>query len=205
MIYSHHHFDHAIGGKPFKDLGAKFVAHKNAKKHLEAAKNSPDVVMPDEWVDNKRVITLGGTTLELLYMGRNHSDNSLVMRLPKEKIIFAVDFLPIPGLPVPQHAGHRQSDRAGRIDRESHRAWIGNGDPRPSRAGRPPRHQAGHRGAARLPEDLNAEVKKAAANNKCFDTAMKDIKLPKYQTWGNYEQYLAGNVERYCFYFGRGL
>jgi len=30
VIYSHHHFDHIAGGKPFKDAGAKFVAHKNA-------------------------------------------------------------------------------------------------------------------------------------------------------------------------------
>src|SRR4029077_14791855 len=31
VIYSHSHFDHIAGGKPFKDLGATFVAHKNAK------------------------------------------------------------------------------------------------------------------------------------------------------------------------------
>ena len=30
-----------------------------------------------------------------IYVGRNHSDNSLVMRLPKEKLIFTVDFVPI--------------------------------------------------------------------------------------------------------------
>ena len=30
VIYSHNHFDHIAGGKPFKDAGAKFVAHKNA-------------------------------------------------------------------------------------------------------------------------------------------------------------------------------
>jgi glyoxylase-like metal-dependent hydrolase (beta-lactamase superfamily II) len=29
-IYSHHHYDHAAGGKPFKDLGAKFLAHKSS-------------------------------------------------------------------------------------------------------------------------------------------------------------------------------
>ena len=43
-------------------------------------------------VDKKRTIKLGGTTLDLVYTGRNHSDSSLVMFLPKEKIIFAVDF-----------------------------------------------------------------------------------------------------------------
>src|SRR5687768_7099392 len=77
VIYSHHHWDHAAGGKPFKDLGARFIAHKNAKQHLETIRH-PDVVLPDEVVDNERTITLGGTTLELHYVGRNHSDNSLV-------------------------------------------------------------------------------------------------------------------------------
>ena len=31
VIYSHNHYDHITGGKPFKDLGARFIAHKNAK------------------------------------------------------------------------------------------------------------------------------------------------------------------------------
>ena len=43
----------------------------------------------------RKVIKLGGTTLELLYVGKNHSDSTLVMRLPKEKIIFTVDWIPL--------------------------------------------------------------------------------------------------------------
>src|SRR5207344_3050569 len=31
LVYSHHHYDHAAGGKPFKDAGARIVAHKRAK------------------------------------------------------------------------------------------------------------------------------------------------------------------------------
>ena len=34
VIYSHHHYDHIAGGKPFKDAGARFIAHKNARDHL---------------------------------------------------------------------------------------------------------------------------------------------------------------------------
>src|SRR6478672_3483577 len=94
VIYSHNHYDHITGGKPFKDLGARFIAHKNATAQLERLQ-PPNIVMPDEVVDNEHTITLGGTTLELHYVGRNHSDNSLVMRLPKEKVIFAVDFIPV--------------------------------------------------------------------------------------------------------------
>jgi len=93
VIYSHPHFDHIAGGQPFKDLGATFVAHRNAKDRI-AALNFPDVVVPDEVVDGMRTINLGGTTLELIYLGKNHSNGNLVMRLPKERIIFTVDLDP---------------------------------------------------------------------------------------------------------------
>ncbi len=99
VIYSHHHYDHIAGGKPFKDLGATFISHRRAKERLLELKKQnallPDVVIPDQVVDGKRTITLGGTALELSFVGRNHSDNSLVMRLPKEKLVFVVDFAPI--------------------------------------------------------------------------------------------------------------
>src|SRR5499433_4269332 len=96
VIYSHSHFDHIAGGKPFKDLGATFVAHRNARDRIASLK--PDnVVVPDQVVDDSSNITLGGTTLELNYVGRNHSDSTLVMRLPREKIIFTVDWIPIQG------------------------------------------------------------------------------------------------------------
>src|SRR5262245_1987656 len=107
VIYSHSHFDHTAGGQPFKDLGATFVAHRNAKERIQALKPA-DVVVPDQVVDGKRVITLGGTTLELLYVGKNHSDSMLVMRLPKEKIIFTVDWIPVQGL---QFRGMRSEER----------------------------------------------------------------------------------------------
>src|SRR6476661_2646513 len=94
VIYSHSHYDHIAGGKPFKDLGATFIAHRNAKARILELKPA-DVVVPDEVVDKKKVIKLGGTTLELIYVGRNHSDSMLVMRLPKEKIIFTVDWIPL--------------------------------------------------------------------------------------------------------------
>src|SRR5918995_1935948 len=94
LVYSHHHYDHIAGGKAFKDAGARIIAHKNATTRLKAV-NDPHTPIPDESVGNKKVIKLGGTTLELLYLGPNHSDSTLVMRLPKEKIIFLVDTVPV--------------------------------------------------------------------------------------------------------------
>ena len=87
VIYSHHHYNHIAGGQ-FKDLGATFIAHRRAKERLLELKKQnalrPDVVIPDEVVDGKKTITLGGTTLELIYVGRNHSDDMLVMRLRRK-------------------------------------------------------------------------------------------------------------------------
>jgi 5'-3' exonuclease len=48
-------------------------------------------------------------------------------------------------------------------------------------------------------QDLAAKVKKAAAEGKCMDTAMKKGKLPKYEKWANYATFLPLNVERYCY------
>ena len=198
VIYSHSHYDHIAGGKPFKDLGARFIAHKNAKAQLEKLP-SPDVVMPDEVVDNRRTINLGGTTLELIYVGRNHSDNSLVMRLPKEKLIFTVDFIPIQSLLF-----RNLPDTASPPEWEASLKRVVALDWERMIPGHP--YAGGRLGTKQdvtdligYMQDLAAEVKKAAAEGKCTDTAMKEVKLPKYEKWGNYANFLPLNVERYCY------
>jgi glyoxylase-like metal-dependent hydrolase (beta-lactamase superfamily II) len=198
VIYSHSHYDHAAGGKPFKDLGARFIAHKNARAQLQRLP-SPDVVMPDEVVDNKRTITLGGTTLELIYVGRNHSDNSLVMRLPKEKLIFAVDFIPIQSLPFRNFAdGASPPEWEESVKRVAALDWERMIPGHPYAGGRLGTKQDVQDLIAYM-QELAAEVKKAAAEGKCIDTAMKEIKLPKYEKWGSYATFLPMNVERYCY------
>ena len=54
-------------------------------------------------------------------------------------------------------------------------------------------------------QDLSAAVKDAAAQGKCYDAAMKEIKLPKYESWPNYANNLPMNIERYCDYYNRGI
>ena len=54
-------------------------------------------------------------------------------------------------------------------------------------------------------QDLSAAVKEAASQNKCYADAMKDIKLPKYESWPNYNNFLPMNIERYCDYYNRGI
>src|SRR5690242_6098192 len=63
VIDRHAHCDHIAGGQPFKDAGATFIARRNAKARIVELKPA-DVVVPDQVVVRKKVITLGGTTLE---------------------------------------------------------------------------------------------------------------------------------------------
>ena len=198
VIYSHSHYDHIAGGKPFKDLGAKFVAHKNALAQLKRFPMA-DVVMPDEVVDNKRTINLGGTTLELLYVGRNHSDNSLVMRLPKEKLIFTVDFFPIQTLlfrNMPDTVSPPEWQAS--LKRVAALEWDRMIPGHPYAGGRLGT-RADLTDLIGYFDDLTAEVKKYADEGKCTDTAMKEIKLPKFEKWGNYALFLPMNVERMCY------
>src|SRR5262249_29374552 len=50
LIYSHQHFDHIAGGKPFKDAGATIISHTRAKEWLLALRD-PHTVLPDATVD----------------------------------------------------------------------------------------------------------------------------------------------------------
>jgi glyoxylase-like metal-dependent hydrolase (beta-lactamase superfamily II) len=202
VVYSHHHFDHIAGGKPFKELGATFVAHRRAKEHLEKLPFA-DVVIPDEVVDDKRTLTLGDTTLELLYVGRNHSDNSLVMRLPKERLIFAVDFIPIQSVLFRNMPDSWPMEWEDSLKKVAALDWERMIPGHPGPGGRLGTKQD----VADLlgyMNDLSAAVKQAASEGKCWDAAMKEIKLPKYEGWANYATFLPGNIERYCSYWARG-
>jgi glyoxylase-like metal-dependent hydrolase (beta-lactamase superfamily II) len=208
VIYSHHHYDHIAGGQPFKELGATFIAHARAKERfLELKKQNAllaDVVMPDQVVDTKKTVTLGGTSLELIFVGRNHSDNSLVMRLPKERLVFVVDFAPIESVQfrnIPDNAS--PLEYIASLKKLAALDWDRLIPGHPYAGGRFGTKKDVEDDISYL-EELSAEVKKAADAGKCFDTAMKEVKLPKYEKWANYDASLPGNVERFCYWWGRG-
>ena len=203
VVYSHHHYDHIAGGKPFKDAGATFVAHKRAKERL-AELNFADITPVDEAVDKQRSIELGGTTLELIDVGRNHSDTTLLMRLPREKLIFAVDFLPINSVNWRNMPDSWPIEWEDGIKKVLALEWDRMIPGHPGPGGRLGTRDDVSNLLAYM-QDLREEVKKAADAGKCMDTAMREVKLPKYESWGNYAQFLPGNIERYCYWWGRGF
>lgn len=203
VIYSHHHFDHIAGGKAFKDAGAKFIAHKVAKDRLALLKD-PHTVLPDEAVSDKgRTLKLGGTTVELKYFGKNHSDSTLVMRLPAEKIIFVVDTLPVGQVPGRGMIDFHPLETEAFIKKVLAMDWerLIPGHPGPGdRLGT----RSDVQDQLQFLEDASAEMKVLAQSGKCWDTAEKEFKLPKYESWPGYANNLQFVARRYCGLWGRG-
>ena len=202
LIYSHHHFDHIAGGQPFKDAGATVIAHTRAKERL-AALQDPATVLPDETVDTSRTIELGNTTLELRYGGLNHSDSSLVMRLPREKIIFAVDFIPVASIPGRGMIDSYPLEWEASLKEVLAMDWERLIPGHPAPGGRLGTKQDVQNFLTFL-QDASATVKAAAREGKCWEPAEKELTLPKYESWAGYAQGLPFVIRRYCGLWGRG-
>jgi glyoxylase-like metal-dependent hydrolase (beta-lactamase superfamily II) len=202
LIYSHHHFDHIAGGQAFKDAGATIIAHKRAKERLEVLRD-PHTPLPDETVDTSRTITLGGTTLELSYHGPNHSDSTLVMRLPRERIVFVVDLLPVGRMPARGMIDFHPLEAEDSIKKILALDWDRLIPGHPDSGGRLGTKKD-VQDQLTLLQTASAEIQKQAREGKCWDTVEKEFKMPDYASWPGYEQGLPFTARRYCGLWGRG-
>jgi len=203
LIYSHHHYDHIAGGKPFKDAGAKIIAHKKAKERLARLKD-PATPLPDETFEKKRTLTLGGTSLELTYLGLNHSDSTIVMRLPKEKILFAVDFLPVGTVPGRGMIDFYPLEAEDSIKQVLAMDWERLIPGHPGQPGGRLGTKQDAQDQLTFLQDASEAVKAAAREGKCWEPAEKEVRLPKYEKWPGYENNLQFVTRRYCGLWGRG-
>ena len=204
VVYSHHHYDHIAGGAPFKEAGAVFVAHRNAGVQLTRLKN-PAVVMPDRFVDDRETLTVGDTRVDLLYLGRNHSDNSVVISVPRERVIYAADWLPVGELIWRNIFDSYIDEWFTGIDRVLALDWdklvVGH-----VRAHNPKGWGTKDdvRAFKQYFTDLKEAVRVAHSEGKCPDRAPAEVKLPKYAGWFQYDAYLPLNVDRMCLYWRNG-
>ena len=90
LVLSHDHADHSSGGEVFADT-ATVIAHDRAKATI-IGERRPTAV-PDITFSDRMTLELGGKQVELIHVGRNHSDNSIVTLFPEERTLFAVDFI----------------------------------------------------------------------------------------------------------------
>jgi glyoxylase-like metal-dependent hydrolase (beta-lactamase superfamily II) len=202
LVYSHHHFDHIAGGQAFKEAGARVVAHRRALERLKVL-NDPNTVLPDESVDRTRTITLGGTALELTHVGLNHSDSTLVMRLPKERILFVVDLLPVGQLPGRGMIDFYPMEAEQSIKQILSMDWERLIPGHPGEGGRLGTKKDAQDQLTFL-QDASAAVKAEAQQGRCWEPVESTLKLPKYESWPGYQNNLQFTLRRYCALWGRG-
>lgn len=96
VVYSHDHRDHIAGGEVFSPV-ATVIAHENA--HAAIVGEKRPTAVPEITFSDRATVRLGGKTVELVYLGKSHSDNMIVMHFPEERALFAVDFISVKRLP----------------------------------------------------------------------------------------------------------
>lgn len=187
LIYSHDHADHIAGGEVFADT-ALVIAHENAKAVI-IGENRPTAV-PQITFSNRMTLELGDKQVELIYVGRNHSDNSIVMRFPEERVLFAVDFIPVESLPF------RDFPDAYIKDWMESLKQVETLDFDILAPGHGPLGQKEHVRMFRgYLEELHNEVLKYLRQGKSVDEIKQLVKMEKYKGWGRYEEFLPLNIE----------
>jgi glyoxylase-like metal-dependent hydrolase (beta-lactamase superfamily II) len=186
VVYSHDHADHISGGEVFADT-AQIVAHENARRTIIAEKRPTAV--PQLTFSDRMSLELGGTAVELSYVGRNHSDNSLVMRFPKERLLFAVDWIPVKSVGFrdwPDAYIQDWIESLRRVEAVDFDQLVpGHG---------PIGTKADVRAFREYMEELHAEVSRLAREGKTEQEVVQAVKLPKYEGWAGYKDMFALNV-----------
>ncbi len=187
LIYSHDHADHISGGQVFADT-ALAVAHENAKAVILGEKRPTAV--PQITFSKEMALELGGTVVELHWVGRNHSDNSVVMRFPRERLIFAVDFIPVQSVAFRDFPDAYLQDWIDSLKR------VEAMDFDVLAPGHGPLGQKAHvRMYREYMEDLRGEVLRYAREGRSLDEMKQLIKMSKYESWAGYRDMLALNIE----------
>jgi glyoxylase-like metal-dependent hydrolase (beta-lactamase superfamily II) len=187
LVYSHDHRDHIAGGEVFADT-ATVVAHEKTKAAIIGEKRL--TALPDVTFNDRLTIELGGKKIDLIYVGRSHSDNMIVVSFPEERTIYAVDFISIKRLPymnLPDSyfpdwiealklvegmdfdilaPGH--GSMGNKQDVTDHRMYF---------------------------EELYAKVLNGARQGKTLEELQQGITMDKYSSWSMYKEWLPLNIE----------
>ncbi len=192
LIYSHSHYDHIGGGDVFKAEGAKVLSHETAALWLRGHP-SPNVAMPDQtWSGSKSELKLGNRLINLLYFGANHGEGMTVFEFPREKVIFTVDLV------VPNRVAFvympdffpREWERtlAEMMKLDFERVMFAHGTP----VG--PKTSVADQ--LKYLQDLRAAIVAEFKKGTPVLEIPNVVKLPQYETWHGYKDWLPMNVWR---------
>jgi glyoxylase-like metal-dependent hydrolase (beta-lactamase superfamily II) len=107
VVNTHAHGDHYFGNSVFKREGATIVAHRDTAGMMKAQfdremkrrmgyfkqrgydPGEVKLVLPDVAYDSRMTITLGGRTIEILYLGPGQNPGDTFVYFPKERVLYS--------------------------------------------------------------------------------------------------------------------
>ena len=86
------HADHVAGNSAFPAT-ATFISHPRSQRVVQAMAarqpaGAPKMPVPTETVADRRVMKLGGTEIQILFLGHGHTGGDLEVFLPRENILW---------------------------------------------------------------------------------------------------------------------
>ena len=187
LVLSHDHVDHSSGGEVFADT-ATVIAHENARRAI-IGEQRPTAV-PELTFNDRMTIELGGKRVELIYPGRGHSDNLIVMYFPEERAVFTVDMISV------KRVGYMTLTDAyipdwieaiRRVEAIDFDILVPGHGPMGTKA-----DASDHRAYM---EDLYEEVLAAARAGQSLEEMQASITLDAYKDWGQYDKWRTLNIE----------
>jgi glyoxylase-like metal-dependent hydrolase (beta-lactamase superfamily II) len=204
VVNTHYHGDHTFGNQYFREA-KEIISHENTEKNLiekdrqhreqfrkffgENALEGFELTLPTKLFKDTLTLQAGGKTIELVYLGRGHTDGDIIVYLPRERIMFGGDLFYKDRLAWLGDA--YASEWLGTLDKLKHFDAVvyvpGHGD-------------IGDmdilQNFQQYLMDLQLEVKKYIAKGKTLDEMKKEIDLPKYKNWLKYKEWLPANVDK---------
>ncbi len=107
VVNTHAHGDHYFGNSVFKREGATIIAHRDTAGMMKALyplemkrrmgyfkqrqydAGEVKLTLPDVTFDSRLTLTLGGRTVEILYLGAGQNPGDTFVHFPKERVLFA--------------------------------------------------------------------------------------------------------------------
>lgn len=89
LFYSHYHLDHTEGGAALAPR--EIVAHAGCPTYW-ADLDAWRVLAPTKLIEGDQTLTIGGVKIQLLDLGKTHTDTLYAVYLPEERLLWTADF-----------------------------------------------------------------------------------------------------------------
>ncbi|HEX4999640.1 MAG TPA: MBL fold metallo-hydrolase [Terriglobia bacterium] len=174
---------------------------RNGDGRMTPTEMMADIRRPDLVYSDRMKISLGGKTIELIYPGRNHSDDATVIYFPDERVVFATEF--IADVAIQQTGDPKAFPSAcGPFDGNPLSEWIKSY--RTVEALDFDVFAGGHAALGtkadvtayrQFFEDLVRDVSTGMAQGKSLAELQQTLTMDKYKSWAGYAQRRAPTIE----------